>query len=166
MHATQDIYVIWWPGGPYWDKLCSRSCVHRLRTQFFSIQTSRPSNNFFFIYLFLLKLLSALLVANSLLSAGGQDGKIPPAHETNQITGLFLSCPLARPPKKWHSSEYFLTNYMWSVKKKLTETVYKIDRNWKRSVFFILIFRFFPRPTDPINFKKYQCYQKSKRQSL
>ena len=35
-----------------------------------------------------------------LLSTGGQDGKIPPAHETNQITGFFLSCPLARPKKK------------------------------------------------------------------
>ena len=28
-----------------------------------------------------MKLLSALLVTNSLLSVGGQDGKIPPAHE-------------------------------------------------------------------------------------
>ena len=41
--------------------------------------------------------MSALFVTNSLLSAGGQDGKIPPAHKTNQITGFFLSFQLARP---------------------------------------------------------------------
>ena len=55
---------------------------------------------FLFFYLFLLKLLSALLVTNLLLSAGGQDGKIPPAQETNQITGFFLSCPLVRLKKQ------------------------------------------------------------------
>ena len=38
---------------------------------------------------------------NSLLSAGGQDGKIQPVHETNQLTGFFLSCPLARPKKMY-----------------------------------------------------------------
>ena len=41
----------------------------------------------------------ALLVTNTLLSAGGQDGKILPTHETNQIVGFFLSCPLTRPKK-------------------------------------------------------------------
>ena len=43
----------------------------------------------FFLNLFLLKLLLALLVTNLLLSAGGQDGKILPAQKTNQITDSF-----------------------------------------------------------------------------
>ena len=54
--------------------------VHRPRAQFFSIRTFRLANNIFVI--FSLKLLSAVLVTNSLLSAGWQNGKIPPSHET------------------------------------------------------------------------------------
>ena len=56
----------------------------------------------FLIYIFLLKLLSVLLVTNSLLSAGGQDGKIPPAHETlrNQSDYRVLFNLPARAPKK------------------------------------------------------------------
>ena len=64
--------------------------VHRPRVQFFSIRTSGPAKNIFtFFYLFLLKLLSVLLVTNSLLSAGGQDGKIPPAHEPIRFQDSF-----------------------------------------------------------------------------
>ena len=76
--------------------------VHRPRAQFFSIWTSWPVNNifiFFFINFIFTETFIGFFVPNLLLSAGGQDGKIPPAHETNQITGFFLSCLLAHPNK-------------------------------------------------------------------
>ena len=58
-------------------------------------------------YLFLFSIyfywnFDGLLVTNSLLSAGGQDGKIPPAHETprNQSDYWILFILPARAPKK------------------------------------------------------------------
>ena len=75
--------------------------VHRPRHNFSQYGPPGLQITFLFhFFLFLLKFLSALLVTNLLLSAGGQDGKlIPPAHETNQITGFFFILP-ARGPKK------------------------------------------------------------------
>ena len=68
---------------------------------------------FLFFYLFLLKLLSALLVMNSLLSAGGQDGKILPAHEILRNQSgyrIFLSCPLTCPK---NNNNYYYTYYIY-----------------------------------------------------
>ena len=73
------------PGGPYWEKLFPKSCV---RTEAIGLSL--------FI---LVKLLSALLVTNSLLSAGGQDGKIPPAHEPIRLQDSFF-LPACAPKKK------------------------------------------------------------------
>ena len=85
--------------------------VHRPRAQFFLIRTSRLANNIFFIYLFLLKLLLAFLVTNSLLSAGRKDGKILPAHEPIRLQDSFYlahSCSL----KKIFFTIYCMTSHM------------------------------------------------------
>ena len=66
----------------------------------------------FIFYLFLLKIMSALFVTNSLLSAGRQDGKIPPAHETprNQSDYRILFILPARVPKKKKKLSFFLAH--------------------------------------------------------
>ena len=102
------IYMLFASLGPY----------ARPRAQFFSIRTSRLANKIFiiFFYLFLRKLLSALLVTTSLLSAGGQDGNIPPAHETSRNQSnyrILFILPACAPPKK----QSYLITYI------LTDTV-------------------------------------------
>ena len=61
-HTMEYIYVICRPGGPYWEKLCHRSCVRpeaacrgpypRPRAQFFPIQTDLGRKNNVFIIFF------------------------------------------------------------------------------------------------------------------
>ena len=50
--------------------------------------------------------MSALFVTNSLLSAGGQDGKIPPAHEPIRLhDSFYLARSRAQKKKKYNNDQ-------------------------------------------------------------
>ena len=78
------------------------SSLRKVPDIFLNADLGSANNTLILFYIFLLKLLSALLVTNLLLSAGGQDSKIPPTQETprNQSDNMILFILPARVPKK------------------------------------------------------------------